>query len=85
MKEAEEKKLLLEKEEEKKRKEKEYELKKNNPYKHIKSKINLHKKTQSQTDLLKEDYTNNPRHSSVGKKKKKKNRKNKKRNKSFYN
>ena len=68
MKEAEEKKLLLEKEEEKKRKEKEYELKKNNPYKHIKSKINLHKKTQSQTDLLKEDYTNNPRHSSVGKK-----------------
>ena len=55
MKEAEEKKLLLEKEEEKKRKEKEYELKKNNPYKHIKSKINLHKKTQSQTDLLKDD------------------------------
>ena len=40
----EEKLLLKEKEEEKKRKEKENELKKNNPYKHIKSRVNIYQK-----------------------------------------
>ena len=56
IKEIEEKKILKQKEEEKKRKEKENELKKNNPYKHIKSKINILKKSPSQTEgnLLKE-------------------------------
>ena len=48
LKEIEEKRDLLEKEKEKKRKEKENELKKNNPYKHIKSKINILKKSPSQ-------------------------------------
>jgi len=41
LKQCEEKIILREKEEEQKRKEKENEIKKNNPYKHIKSKFNL--------------------------------------------
>ena len=55
-KEIEEKKILKQKEEEKKRKEKENELKKNNPYKHIKSKINILRKSPSQAaeNLIKE-------------------------------
>ena len=48
LKEVEEKRILLEKEEEKKRKEKENELKKKGPYKHIKSKLNILKKSPSQ-------------------------------------
>ena len=68
IKEIEEKKILKQKEEEKKRKEKESELKKNNPYKHIKSKINILKKSPSQAggnfikngDLLdKKNYNSN--------------------------
>ena len=56
LKEIEEKRNLLEKEKEKKRKEKENELKKNNPYKHIKSKINILKKSPSQvgSNLIKD-------------------------------
>ena len=48
LKEVEDKRILLEKEEEKKRKEKENELKKKDPYKHIKSKLNILKKSPSQ-------------------------------------
>ena len=48
LKENEEKIMIMQKEEEKKRKEKENELKKNNPYKHVKSKINILKKSPSQ-------------------------------------
>ena len=63
LKELEEKRDLLEKEKEKKRKEKENELKKNNPYKHIKSKINILKKSPSQggCNIIKdkEDKNNN--------------------------
>ena len=51
LKEAEEKRKIMEKEEEKKRKEKENELKKNNPYKHVKSKLNILKKSPSQTGV----------------------------------
>ena len=51
LKEAEEKRIIQEKEEEKKRKERENELKKNNPYKHIKSKINILKKSPSQAGV----------------------------------
>ena len=51
IKEAEEKRIIQEKEEEKKRKEKENELKKNNPYKHVKSKINILKKSPSQAGV----------------------------------
>ena len=50
IKEVEEKLLLKEKEEEKKRKEKENELKKNNPYKHIKSRVNIYNKKDSSFD-----------------------------------
>ena len=48
IKEVEEKMILKEKEEEQKRKEKENELKKINPYKHIKSKININQKNQNE-------------------------------------
>ena len=41
---------MKEKEEEKKRKEKENELKKNNPYKHIKSRVNIYHKKDSSFD-----------------------------------
>ena len=69
MKDCEEKKLLQEKEEEKKRKEIEYQLKKNDQYKHIKPKVNSFiKKTQSQIDLLNSNNTNNPRQNSIPKK-----------------
>ena len=51
LKEEEEKRRMKEQEEEKKRKEKENEFKKNNPYKHIKSKINILKKSPSQTGV----------------------------------
>ena len=48
LKEVEEKRILLEKEEEKKKKEKKKEKKKKGPYKHIKSKLNILKKSPSQ-------------------------------------
>ena len=67
LKEQEDKRLLLQKEEEKKRKEQENELKKKDPYKHVKSKINILKKSPSQAggnsfkpeDLLNKNGTNN--------------------------
>ena len=61
LKEVEEKRILLEKKEEKKRKEQENELKKKDPYKHIKSKLNILKKSPSQAGgnvYKKEDLLN---------------------------
>ena len=55
--EVEEKMILEQKEEEQKRKEKEDNLRKNNPYKHVKSKINI--KQNNQIGLSKEKINNN--------------------------
>ena len=56
IKEVEEKLISKKKEEEQKRKKEENEFKKNNPYKHVKSKINIYQNTQNLTGLT---QTNN--------------------------
>ena len=61
MKEAEERRIIQEREEAKKRKEKDNQLKRNNPYKHVKSKINILKRSPSQGGAapIKEGETSN--------------------------
>ena len=62
IKEVEEKLLTQQKKEEKERLEKENELRKNNPYKHIKSKINIHQSNKTNTkDLSQVNKSTSPK------------------------